>query len=369
MLSMTDAQRLEMLRNADTEYLSSYIPDYWQAHLAEKIAHIRTLPTGNSASFGLIADFHCGVNHMHSPALMEKILTDCNIPYFYNAGDFVSGMGIIDPQDLLMEIRVSKELFSRIAEKQLLVLGNHDMAYSTYQPPLYYAEFLTREELETHIFGPQRAFPNRAFGPGGAFYADDVPGKLRHITLNTHDTPSDEIGPDGFAVYNKFRLTGFRQDQLDWLAQVALQVPDGDWTVVLCTHESLGADPGYVYYNRELILGVIDAFRRHTAYEAGTHYADVAGYDARVAVDFTGKGGDFAVWVGGHTHRSGHLLQNGVLTVCSPSDSMVSARGLRLQNTPTEQAFDIFTVDKSAHKLYITRIGAGEDREFAYDAF
>ena len=303
---------------------------------------------------------------MHSPALMGEILEACDIPYFYNAGDFVSGMGIIDPQDLIMEIQVSRKLFARIADKQLMVLGNHDMAYSTYEPPNYYAEFLTKEEIDEHIFNPQKAFPNRVFGPAGAFYADDARGKVRHIALNTHDTPSDEIGADGFAVYNKFRLTGFRQDQITWFAEVALQVPDGDWTVVLCTHESLGADKGYVFYNQELMLGIIDAFRRHTAYRAETCYKDVAGYDAAVSVDFTGKGGNFAAWVGGHTHKDMHLLQNGVLTVCSTSDCLGIGK---TRQTATEQAFDIFTIDKSTHKIHITRIGAGDDREFTYDVF
>ena len=365
---MTDAERLEMLRNADTQYLSTYIPDYWQAHLAEKIAKIKALQSPNTAGFGLIADFHCGANTMHSPALMGKILVDCEIPYFYNAGDFVSGMGIIAPENLLMEIRVSREVFAPIADKQLMVLGNHDMAYSTYEPPLYYAEFLTKEELDEHIFNPQKSYPNRVFGPGGAFYADDPKGKLRHITLNTHDTPSDQIGPDGFAVYNKFRLTGFRQDQISWFAEVALQVPDKDWTVVLCTHESLGADKGYVFYNQALILGILDAFRKHTAYRGSTHYEDITGYDAAISVDFTGKGGDFAVWVGGHTHKDQHLLQEGILTVCSASDSLVSVRDCK-ENTTDEQAFDIFTIDKSAHKIHITRIGRGADREFTYDVF
>ena len=364
---MTDAERLEMLRNADTEYLSTYIPDYWQPYLIEKIAQIRALQGENTAAFGLIADFHCGVNTMHSPALMGKILTDCEIPYFYNAGDFVSGMGIIAPEDLLMEIRVSRELFASIADKQLMVLGNHDMAYSTYEPPLYYAEFLTKEELDAHIFNPQKAYKNRVFGPGGAFYADDPKGKLRHITLNTHDTPSDEIGPDGFAVYNKFRLTGFRQDQLDWFAKTALQVPDRDWTVVLCTHEALKHNKEF-YYNTDLLLGIINAFRKHTAYQGNTHYEELTGYDAAVSVDFTDKGGDFAIWVGGHWHKDLCQLRDGVIAISCESDSLVSIPDGKI-GTTDEQAFDIFTIDKTAHKIHITRIGRGTDREFAYDVF
>lgn len=364
----TDEERLEMLRNVDAEHISAYIPAYWQPHLEEKIAHIRALQTADSASFGLVTDFHCGENCMHAPALMERILKDCEIPYFYNAGDFVSGMGILDPEDLRMEIRVCRELFSRIADKQLLVLGNHDMAYSTYEPSNYYAEFLTKEELDELIFNPQKAFPNRVFGPGGAFYADDVPNKLRHIALNTHDTPSDEFGPNGFAVYNKFRLTGFRQDQLNWFAEVALQVPSADWTVVLCTHESIGVDPGYVYYNQALMLGIINAFRKHTSFRGSSCYENLAGYDAQVDVDFAGKGGDFAIWVGGHTHKDMHQLQDGILTICTTTDSMVSTK-IREESTPAEQAFDIFTIDKGNHKIRITRIGYGEDREFTYDVF
>ena len=367
MLKMTDTERLEMLRNADTEYLSTYIPDYWQAYLAEKIAHIKSLQGENTASFGLVADFHCGVNAMHSPALMRKILADCDIPYFYNAGDFVSGMGIIAPQDLLMEIRVSREVFAPIADKQLMVLGNHDMAYSTYEPPLYYAEFLTREELDECIFNPQKACPNRVFGPGGAFYADDPKGKLRHITLNTHDTPSDEIGPDGFAVYNKFRLTGFRQDQLTWLAEIALQVPGKDWTVVLCTHEALQHNKEF-YYNTDLLLGIINAFRKHTAFRGSTHYDEITGYDAAVSVDFTDKGGDFAIWVGGHWHKDLYQIRDGVIAISCESDSLVSVPNGEI-GTTDEQAFDMFTIDKTAHKIHITRIGRGADREFTYDVF
>ena len=369
---MTDAERISLVKNADVEYLSTFIPGYWQAHLEEKIARIRALHTEDSASFGMITDFHCSDNAMHSPALLGKILEACEIPYFYNAGDFVSGMGIIDPQDLIMEIQVSRKLFGRIADKQLMVLGNHDMAYSTYQPPNYYAEFLTKEELEEYIFAPQRAFPNRVFGPAGAFYADDAAHKLRHITLNTHDTPSDAIGPDGFAVYNKFRLTGFCQDQLSWFAEVALQVPSPDWTVVLCTHESVAVDKGTVFYNQELVLGLINAFRKHTAYKESSHYDHITGYNAEVEADFTGKGGDFAAWVGGHIHRDDSRIWDGVLTVGSLNDSLHNAAQspfVHKAGTVTEQAFDIFTINKQEHKLYATRIGCGEDREFTYDVF
>ena len=373
---MTDAERIELVKRADVAYLVTTIPEYWKDHLEEKIAkiHEQQIRAGvTGTSFGLITDFHCSDNTMHSPALMEKVLTECGIPYFFNAGDFVSGMGIIAPEDLIREIEVTRRLFSRIADKQLMALGNHDPAYSTFQPPDYYAEFLSKEEIYEYIFRPQTAYPNRVFCENGAdFYADDVFHKVRYVVLNTHDTPSDGLKEDGHAVYNKFRLTGFRNDCVNWFADVALQVPSADWTVVLCTHESIGADKGYVYYNQELVLEIINAFRKHTAYCGSTCYEDVTGYDAQVEVDFTGRGGDFAAWVGGHTHRDDSRVLSGVLTVCAINDSLHNSALSPFKHqagTITEQAFDIFTINKKEHKLYVTRIGCGEDREFTYDVF
>jgi len=373
---MTDAERIQLAKNVDIEHLSTTIPGYWKEHLAEKIAkiHEKQIQAGRSgASFGVLADFHGCTNCMHSAALMEEVLTECGIPYFFNAGDFVSGMGIIDPEDLIREIMLARRLFARIADKQLMVLGNHDMAYSTFEAPDYYAEFLTKEEIYEYVYRQQTVYANRVFCEDGTcFYADDVFNKMRYVVMDTHDTPSDELKEDGHAVYNKFRLTGFRDNYVNWFAHVALQVPSADWTVVLCTHEPIDADKGYIYYNKELILGLINAFRKHTAYQGSTCYEDISGYDAQVEVDFTGKGGDFAAWVGGHGHRDEHAVQEGVLTVCTLNDSLHNSSLSEFKhtaNTITEQAFDIFTVNKKTHTIYATRIGCGEDREFTYEVY
>ena len=376
MAAMTDAERIELEKHADVAALSTVIPGYWREHLEEKIKtiHARQIQAGvTGTSFGLITDVHVGDNSMHSGALMEKVLVECGIPYFFNAGDFVTGMGIITPENLIGEILLTRRLFSRIADRQLMVLGNHDPAYSTFLPPDYYAESLTKEDIYEYVFRPQTAYSNRVFGEDGTcFYADDTFHKVRYVVLNTHDTPSDELKADKHPVYDKFRLTGFLQGQVNWFAHVALQVPSTDWTVVLCTHESIGADTGTTYYNRELILGLINAFRKHTAYKASTHFDNIAGYDAQVEADFTGKGGDFAAWVGGHWHRDEHRICDGVLTISSNNDSLHNSADspfVHKERTNTEQSFDIFTINKKEHKLYVTKIGCGEDREFTYEVF
>jgi len=360
---MTDEERVAFCKGLDVNDYRA-IPGYWNEHLEEKIARIHALQQEactDGTSFGVIADFHFTVNCLHSPAMMEKVLTECSIPYFFLAGDFVSGMGMVTPENLINEIVTVRRLFNRIEDKMLVAQGNHDPAYSTV-PGHGYGESLTHEQVYEYMFRFQTQYSNRTFGPGGTyFYADDAANKMRYIVLDSHDTPNDDLLEDGLPVYPKMTSLGFRQEQISWFANVALKVPASDWTVVLCTHETVIGD-NEVYFNRDLVLGLIDAFRKHTAFE-GTSSCSKPLYNASVSADFTGAGGNFAVWVGGHTHRNLEQHPNGILLLTTASDSF-NAIG-----TIEEQAFDIFTINKKTHKLYATRIGRGESREFSYDVF
>ena len=360
---MSDDERVAFAKamNAD-DYRT--IPDYWNEHLAQKIRRIHEKQTNggvHAASFGVIADFHFTVNCLRSPALMEKILDDCGIPYFFLAGDFVSGMGMIEADDLIQEMSCVRRLFSRIEGKMLLAQGNHDPSYSTI-PGHGYAESLTSAQIYENMFRFQTTYPNRVFGEGGTyFYADDRAHKMRYIVLDSHDTPNDDVKPDGFPAYCKMKCLGFGEAQLRWFAETALDVPTPEWTVVLCTHESIcGEDEEYI--NREIVLGLIDAFRKHTVYEGNSNCADPA-YNASVRADFTGRGGDFAVWVGGHTHRDMVQTPDGILCLTTASDSFND-----IGNTD-EQCFDIFTVNRKKHRIDITRIGRGDSRSFGYEVF
>ena len=360
---MTDEERVAFAKNLKIEDYEQ-IPAYWKEHLEQKIRqiHERQLAAGRQGtSFGLIADFHFTCNSLRSPALMEKVLADCGIPYFFMAGDFVSGMGVITPENLINEIVTVRRLFARIGDKALAVQGNHDPAYSTFSGEGY-VESLTKEQIYEYMFRPQAALADRVFGDGGYFYADDKNHKVRYIGLDSHDTPNDDLGEDGKPVYGKMTHLGFCQKQLEWFADVALDVPGQDWTVVLCTHETV-VDEQETYHNRELVLGLIDAFRKHTSFEGFTEYAKIPLYNAWIKGDFTGGGGDFAVWAGGHTHRDLEERRGGILLTTSASDSFNDIGSVE------EQAFDIFTINKKEHKLYITRIGRGGDREFAYEVF
>jgi len=214
-------------------------------------------------------------------------------------------------------------------------------------------------------------YPDRVFGPTGTYYyVDEDVHKMRYIVLDTHIVPSDENHEDGTPVYHKCNIS-LMQEELQWLANVALDVPASDWSVILCTHE-VPAETGLGPKNYDVAMGIIDAFRKHTKYEKTTHYEDAPHCDAHISCDFTGRGGNFIVWVGGHAHHDLIKDFNGIQTMtvnCDCTHNSKLSAFEHVAGTTTEQAFDILTVDKNNHKVYVTRIGCGENREFEYEVF
>jgi len=350
--------------------MTQTIPDYWNEELDEKILKIRNLQIAageQSASFGLITDIHWCDNAHHSAAIMEKVLDKCSIPYFFNAGDIISGFGICGKDFLFEELDSYREAFKKIENKCLVALGNHDMAYSTLEAPNYYAENLSRDEIYEYFFRWETLYPSRVFGPDMSYYyADDEYHKMRYVVLNTHDVPTEELGENGLPLYNKFTEQLFGKVQLDWFINVALCVPSSDWTVTLCTHENLV--DGWKIAGSELVLGILNAFKNHDKFEGET-FIEAYGEKISVSADFVGKGGNFTAWVSGHTHCDFMEVIDGITCVATLNDSIHKsgkAEFEKFRRTTNEHAFDIFTVDKRSRKVHITRIGAGRDREFNY---
>ncbi len=345
------------------------IPEYWDAYLEEKIAaiHEKQIKAGSdSASFGLVTDLHWASNNKHSAAIMEKLLRDCSIPYFFTGGDIVCGSGVCPASSLERELREYTASFRRIEDRCLKVLGNHDGSFSTLPIPNYYAESLTSNELFNYYFLDQAQHKNRVFGPDSTYcYADDTLHKIRFITLNTHVKWTDELDEKGISKCDIFRTCGVMQEQIDWFASIALDVPSTDWTVVIASHEPLWEG----WTNSDVLLGIVNAFRNHTVFETHKSFESRPYFNAHTRVDFTGRGGDVAIWIAGHTHADNAQYVDGILATATVNDSMHNSANspfVHVKGTVTEQAIDIFTVDKKARKVYITRVGAGEDREFDY---
>lgn len=350
------------------------IPTYWDEHLQNKIQTIHKLQVQagkESVSFALVTDIHWDQNERHSAALLEKIMFDCSIPYFFNAGDLVSGHGLCPQEELYEEITAYREDFKAIESKCLITLGNHDTAYSTFDAPAYYVENAPMQRFYEYYFRSATLYPNRVFSEDGTYYyADDAAHKVRFIVLNSHDIPAEEKTAEGHAKYNRMRHYGFLQKQIDWVASVALNVPSDDWFVVVCSHAGkivLVEENDPNEYNYSLLAKVFHAFDKRTAFSGEETHEDPA-RNAKIAVDFTGKGGTFVGWFSGHSHADKIQKIDGVTFVETTTDASFVAwkKTPGIRGTTNEHAFDIFTIDKSARKVYATRIGKGEDRSFEF---
>ena len=101
------------------------------------------------------------------------------------------------------------------------------------------------------------------------------------------------------------------------------------------------------------------------------------GYDyVSVDCDFSNAKGKLIAYHGGHVHEdriatacypSGTLEFPIIMTRCDAAEeNNATLKAERIKGTVTEQSFDVFTVNKAEGKIYVTKIGAGVDREISF---
>ncbi len=338
------------------------VPSYFEEHLEKKIDKINSLSGENTVSFGFVTDLHWASNCKHSAAILERVIDATEVRHVYIGGDIVCGSGVCPKSSLIRELREFGESFSIIETHLLRVLGNHDGAFSTFPIPEYYIESLTEEEINEVYFKTNAKYEARVFGGDGSyFYDDDEKAKTRFITLNTHKKTTEDKDERGIGVFRSFWNAGIMKEQFDWLCNALLTLPEG-FTVVLSTHEPDFENIGF-------LTDVLSAFNRHDVFKGSFESKEKPHYNLSADLDFRGVTGSFAVWVTGHTHYDSVEMKNGVLVTTTVNDSMHNSASSPFHHekgTVTEQAIDVFTINKSKRKIYVTRIGAGYDREFTY---
>ena len=120
---------------------------------------------------------------------------------------------------------------------------------------------------------------------------------------------------------------------------------DSDWTVVLFCHS---------YFITYSVL----------PYEIPNQNKEIAQHFGNLKCNAT-----IACLITGHSHIDESDSENGMLVICTTCDNhtlLVDSSITRTKGTDTEQAFDYVQIDTANRKIYCTRIGAGNDREFSY---
>ena len=328
-----------------------HIPEYYRDYMSQKEKKIlENIDSFNSFAFAFITDIHIQRNTKHSPALMRRIKTSCAIKTILGGGDWQTAWNS-DEQgknaivDDMIEIR---NLFFDLP--MIKTIGNHEWAYggnnqyniSTDEAyNIYYRS--DEEKAKSEIVYSEN-------GNGTYFYSDDKTNKIRYISVNCMDYADDL----DISKYNKEWYFSISEEQIAWLKS-SLNLPSNDWLCVVFSHVPLWTSSERPFGTSTLVVN---------AEKIGKV---ISGYTSKTE-EFSAHKGTLVCWLAGHTHRDALIEWHGTHMVVTNADCFIRGEGAqtRTLGTTSEQCFDVFCINKKERNVKIVRIGAGENREFAY---
>lgn len=263
----------------------------------------------------------------------------------------------------------------RLSECPVFILkGNHDNNYN-FKPENLIPENVLLDADFKRIYRQNGSFGEKRLSGSNYYYRDFPEKKIRLIGLDSSDFP-ESTNEDGTLIYDKFLHSGFQETQLNWLANEALQAPEG-YGVLITMHWPVNhtvydyADD--IMINHSVLKTILEDFAAGCDVKEVTSSGDLP---VDIKYQFKGKGNLIAV-LSGHRHLDQQVTMNGinyVLTRCSLStgDNMIREKRMTYEGTPLEDAFDVVSVDTTARTMTLTRFGAGSEdaryatREFSY---
>ena len=392
---LTLKNEIEGLGGGSTSSETVAIPSYWGAMITSKAEIVKALQEAggkNCVSFAWAADTHIGDNDPGTDKgysggrsndigkLMAKMMDDCDVPFAVISGDIATRSSQPTEAEYLTMLANVPTYLAPLWNTYglIMALGNHDGTWG--DSTGYYRHQFTPERLWHTFFRGQALDFRRVFSDDGLyFYVDNIPQKMRYITLNSHFGGEYAEDENGWVVNNRFVTSCYGQAQLEWLANVALDLPEG-YGAVINIHvppKAINGSTTPYTVDYEQFNGIINAYCNKTTF-SGSYTAGVDGWsNSSVSVDFTGANGEIIAVFAGHIHTDTvdtETLACPLITIIAagaPVNTVNLAEGevppVRYPwGTDQETSFDIVTINRVTRKIYCTRVGAGSDREVSY---
>lgn len=337
---------LYILRKAT--YVDEYVPAYYfqNDYLDSRLVAARTKMNSNISgdTFIWITDSHyytssgSSQNGKNSMGLIKYLINKLNIGKVFFGGDvFNSANSRSKALGFFNTIR--KEL-SPIWGYLYNIIGNHE-----YNNPGATVEQKVNETTLADIYSSFMKDKETQYGslsPACDYWIDNPIQKIRYFCIGcnygaqiTEPTNNDPNLPD----------------QIKWFCEQLLEVPDG-YTVIILSHIGL-TNESVITYQFTKITSVMDAANSNLIY---THN--------NINYDYRNKNFTIACAITGHVHNDlNSETVSGIPVISTTCDRGPSTTTSALFNagrelgTISEQAFDIVTIDTSARKIYMTRIG------------
>lgn len=297
------------------------VPDYYHTngYLAGKCNRLNQLAracAGKMDTFAFCTDQHWHLNAGKSPALLRYVKENTNIDKFFFGGDFCD---FIDSEHQPFD--GFRQYNEALDAPLYTAMGNHDYIsqYGT-EGRLYYSfNSVGRDRIGNF---------DRNY-----FYIDNPQSMIRYIFLNGFQ-------PNGSGSWT----WGLEQDQLTWLNNTALNLETG-WGALIVTHMIEGLDLDTMQMYRPTVvtnlLSALDSYSGNGEIIGiicgHTHFDYVSETTGGIPI-IVSTCDKYAPWINGGVDKEPWL-----------SD--------RVAGTITEQAIDLYVVDREAKTLTRVRVG------------
>jgi hypothetical protein len=347
---------------------SSEIGGFAPGYYTKKIGEIAEVTTDETLNILFITDVHHQLsgyvpNSLAHYGYAANLSRKGNIQTIISGGDNINGW--YNRSQLLIETRqATSALFNRsnFDTDVFFLFGNHDNGAGQNgktkpEQCLSIAEIKNFYQTNTKIYDEKR------LGDSLYFYKDYEQHKIRVIGLNAFDLP-ESTNDDGTYKYDFLHQSAFSGEQLKWLAEQALILPDNTWQVVIFTHACISGSLDTIpQYNTYELVQILNAFQNGepVAFDADNELP------VKLSADYSQQGiGTIIAVISGHKHADGITEFNGFKCVESMASLCYSGDTGREKDTYTEDSWDVFLIDPRTQHVEIKRFGAGEDRSFDY---
>lgn len=349
-------------------------PAYIEKNVSEAIDKIKSYQTPDTVTFSFMTDIHYSKTDVHDLRMKRLLNAYKNISegvasnLLFLGGDYVNNGNK----------EYSRKNFILLREhlwgiKYFPANGNHD-------DNSFWDEYIgtkatnhhTQEEMYNLFYshlpalGAQHGQENSLY-----YYLDDKAARVRYIVLDTCDVP-EIYTEEGSLLYAKQHTFAISRAQTDWLINTALKVAQNTDVVIIahnpplpssaqalkddrCTQTTYTEMKNMVFLN-----DILDAYNKKTA--VSICYGEGV-FKVCAEADFSSYNGSLLAVLGGHHHRDMcEISGSGVPYIYCDCTAMYNYPTPRIDGDRSELLFDVVTIDKKSKKIYMTRIGAGEDR-------
>jgi len=248
--------------------------------------------------------------------------------------------------------------------------GNHDdgsaakyVDYSDNQTilPLNPNQVVSNSQFED-MFRTRELLNNEKRDDGSLYFYKDYPdAKVRIVGLYTEDVPEDILNSDGSIKYDRYWYHTYSQQQINWIANVALMDVPADYSVFIVAHAPIN-NPDANQYNNDMMKSVLDAFCTGGSYN-GSSSTEVPD-ELKISIDcnYTTQGTrKIAGFLSGHVHYESIVpLTNFTLSTVTRDANRVADQ----IGTADAMAFQVVTIQSD--KVLFNGFGRATDREYNY---